>query len=265
MSIPSEIIKPTLKIVKKQKRKLVLVDPSTVESSNIKNRGTGAGGSNTNKNGLSYEKKTDLDDMIMIISTNKDHQVIKFVGYDKCFMKTKQANFFKCMKDHTDSSVEKLHGCKHPDECYIDKEAKNIFIIEKKFQRGSGSNCEKLQTAPSKRDNYSETFPGFNIIYMYCLSDWFEANCKGELKVLNDKNIPYFWGSSKTYKDDIINFIINYKDSSKIFKDDIIEFITNYKGSSEIFKDDIYKFITNYKGISETYGFYIIKFITNYK
>ena len=211
MSIPSEIIKPTLKIVKKQKRKLVLVDPSTVESSNIKNRGTGAGGSNTNKNGLSYEELTELNDRSTIVKESKFYNEIKFDDNDKCFMKTKQANLFKCMKDDIDPSVEKAHGCKNPDECYIDKKAKNIFIIEKKFQQCSGSVCEKIQTPDFKLWQYSRTFPDYKIIYMYCLSDWFKANCIAELEYLDFKNIRYFWGSSKTYKDDIINFIINYK------------------------------------------------------
>ena len=29
--------------------------------------------------------------------------------------------------------IAKAHGCKNPDECYIDEEFKNIFIIEKNF------------------------------------------------------------------------------------------------------------------------------------
>ena len=29
----------------------------------------------------------------------------------------------------------KAHGCKNPDECYIDEERKIMFIIEKKFQQ----------------------------------------------------------------------------------------------------------------------------------
>ena len=36
------------------------------------NRGTGAGGSNTNKNGLPYEELTDLDDRITVIENNKN-------------------------------------------------------------------------------------------------------------------------------------------------------------------------------------------------
>ena len=46
---------------------------------------------------------------------------------------------------------------------------------------------------------------------MYSLSNWFKDNCVAELEYLDLNNIRYFWGSSKTYKDDIIDFITNYK------------------------------------------------------
>ena len=53
-------------------------------------------------------------------------------------------------------------------------------------------------------------FPSYNIVYIYCLSDWFKENCKTELEYLEYLNIPLFWGNDSNYKDNIINFIINY-------------------------------------------------------
>lgn len=199
------------KKLKIKKKKFVLVKSTTNKETNIKNKGTGAGGSNTNKNGLSYEETTKLDDRITIIEKNKFSNIIKFNDNKKLFTKTKQANLFKCMKDETNTNIKKAHGCKNPDECYIDKDLKNMFIIEKKFQQCSGSVCEKIQTPDFKLWQYSRTFPDYTIIYVFCLSDWFKKNCIAELEYLDFKNIPYFWGSSETYKDDIINFILNYK------------------------------------------------------
>ena len=187
-------------------------------TNNIKNKGTGAGGSNTNKNGLPYEELTDLHDRITILEENKysskivfDKKSRKSIVNKKSFILTKQCNLFKCMKDDIDTNIEKAHGCKNPDECYIDKELKNMIIIEKKFQQCGGSVCEKIQTPDFKLWQYSRSFPDYKIIYIYCLSDWFKENCKAELEYLDFKGIPYFWGNSKTYKDDIINFILNYK------------------------------------------------------
>lgn len=192
-------------------KKLLLVELSTNNDIKIKNRGTGAGGSNTNKNGLPYEDLTDLDDRITILEKGKFSSKITFDNNDLQLFKTKQSNLFKYMKDDIDTNIEKAHGCKNPDECYIDKVAKNIFIIEKKFQQCSGSVCEKVQTPDFKLWQYSRTFPTYNIVYIYCLSNWFKENCKSEIEYLDFKGVPYFWGNSPTYKDDIVRFIVNYK------------------------------------------------------
>lgn len=180
-------------------------------SNYIRNKGTGAGGSNTNKNGLSYEERTCLDDKINILQHLKDSKVITFCENGKQFIQTNKSNLFKCMEKHMDKSIKKAHGCKNPDECYIDPLSNTMFIIEKKFQQCSGSVCEKIQTPDFKVWQYSRTFPNYTIIYMYCLSDWFKENCKAELEYLTYKQIHYFWGSSITYKDDIIHFMTNYK------------------------------------------------------
>ena len=183
----------------------------TEKEANIQNKGTGAGGSNTNKNGIPYEKITELDDKITIVKKNKLSDIVKFNGSEKSFTKTQQSNFLKCMDDKINPNIKKAHGCKRPDECYIDEVCKNIFIIEKKFQQGAGSVCEKIQTPDFKVWQYSRLFPDYTIIYVYCLSDWFKKNCIAELEYLDFKEITYFWGSSETYKNDIINFILNYK------------------------------------------------------
>lgn len=187
-------------------------ESTTNKEPNIKNKGTGAGGSNTNGNGLPYEGMTELDDRITIMDKKKDSPftVIKFNGHEKLFVKTKQAQFFKYMKDETDKEIKQAHGCKKPDECYIDEELKIIFIIEKKFQQTNGSVCEKIQTPDFKLWQYSRTFPDYTIVYIYCLSDWFKTNCISELEYLDIKKVPYFWGSSETYKDEIIKFMLNY-------------------------------------------------------
>ena len=136
----------------------------------IKNKGTGAGGSNTNKNGLPYEDLTELreDENFTTKEKSKFSSIVIFNNFDKPFIKTKQRNFFKCMDEYLDKTVEKGHGCKNPDECYIDLKTKIIFIIEKKFQQSSGSVCEKIQTPPFKKWIYGRMFPKFNIVYILC-------------------------------------------------------------------------------------------------
>ena len=176
-----------------------------------KTKGYGAGGANTNKNGLSYEELTDLVSEYTIHNSNLYSSTISFKSYpDIELVSTNQSNMFKCMNEHIDHTIEKAHGCKKPDECYIDMKNRIIFIIEKKFQQVGGSVCEKIQTPDFKLWQYNRTFPDYKIVYIYCLSSWFKSNCKAEIKYLNFKNIPVFWGNSPTYKTDIIQFIINY-------------------------------------------------------
>lgn len=181
-----------------------------LQAMKVQTKGVGAGGSNTNKNGLSYEELTDLGTEYQEHSTNETSSVITFNSHpDNKLISTKQSKMFKCMSHAIDETVIKAHGCKNPDECYIDESKKIIFIIEKKFQQVSGSVCEKIQSAGFKNWQYSRTFPKYKIIYIYCLSSWFEKNCKAELEYLKSNHIQVFWGNSPTYKNDIIQYMIS--------------------------------------------------------
>jgi len=187
----------------------------TGDISKLLNRGTGAGGKNTNKNGLPYEKLTELSTEYEMVRKAKFYDLVKFKTSEKLFKFTKQSNFKKCLGDKLLSHIPHVHGAHSPDECYINEGDKVIFIIEKKFQQCSGSVCEKIQSADCKIRNYQKRIPGYKIVYMYCLSDWFKKNCKPELEYLQEINIPVFWGSDKNYKDSIISSITNYNlDSS---------------------------------------------------
>lgn len=174
-------------------------------------RNIGAGGYKTNKNGLIYEELTELNSEYKILSSDKHSKNICFSSSNKILKTTKQSNLFKCMIDNMDKKINKAHGCKNPDECFIDERNKRIFILEKKFQQVSGSVCEKIQTPDFKVWQYTRTFPKYKIVYMYCLSKWFKIHCKAELEYLKFKKIPVFWGCSKNYKKEISNFILNYK------------------------------------------------------
>ena len=183
----------------------------------VQNRGTGAGGKNTNETGLSYEQLTNLIDELTIVdtikSTNKTFNKIKFNNSNTIFTQLNKAKLFHYMKinDNLDTDIKQAHGCKQPDECYVDENNNNIFIIEKKFQQCSGSVCEKIQTYDFKVWQYSRQFPKYNIIYLYCLSNWFKLNCIAELEYLDYKHISYFFGDDENYKKQIIDFITNYK------------------------------------------------------
>jgi hypothetical protein len=184
-------------------------------------RGDGAGGANTNANGLLFEHNTtDISSKYRSEKKIKDKKfngincsIIKFHGAKTKFIRANQANFFKVMKilcNDANTEHTHLHGAKRPDEAYIHQHNKCVFIIEKKMQKCPGSVCEKIQTGPAKKWSYQKAFPGWNIIYIYTLSDWFEKNCIGGLEYLKECNVPVFWGERLTYKDEIVDFIVNY-------------------------------------------------------
>lgn len=198
----------------KKPRLIVVENFDQVEEKHIVNKGTGAGGANTNKNGLPYEEMTDLEDRYTTLENlSKNVKKVKFTGIDKEYVVTKKRGFINYLKNHNkyNLDVKPLHGAKEPDEAFVDEKNQIIYIIEKKFQQTSGSKCECLQTYTSKIRNYRRRIPEYRIVYIYCLSEWFEKNCQAEIDDLIEDKIPYFWGNSETYKEDIINFIANYK------------------------------------------------------
>lgn len=189
---------------KKKMMKIKIVKPKII------NKGTGAGGANTNKNGLKFEEVADLKDRYESIIRRKIGSEVKFKGYSRTFIEVSKSALHKYMEKigEKNMTLKPAAGCKKPDEAYIDLERKNIFIIEKKFQQISGSADEKLQTGCFKQLHYKELFPNFKIYYMYCLSDWFKRE-ESALKYLKDNGIPVFWGNSETCKEKIIEFIHN--------------------------------------------------------
>lgn len=154
------------------------------------------GGSKTNLHGLGFENDTSLS--------------IDKIGN---FIRINKNNFRKYMKKINEKSlnIKEGHGCKEPDEVYIDNKNKNLIIIEKKFQSVGGSVCEKLQTCNFKKFNYEKQYPNYKINLIYVLSNWFLNNCETELEYLEENNFTYYIGSEYNYKEKISEYIINCK------------------------------------------------------
>jgi len=134
------------------------------------NRGTGAGGANTNVNGLSYEEKTELSCLYTECVQEKKEKArkIKFAGFDGELINVNKSALHKYMTKigEKNTDLQPAAGCKEPDEAYVDITRKAVYIIEKKFQQTPGSVDEKLES-----------------------------------------DIPIFWGNDTEYKKNIIDFI----------------------------------------------------------
>jgi hypothetical protein len=180
----------------------------------IINKGTGAGGANTNKNGLSYEEITNLSTNYVevgIVNNGKTKcKSIKFDSYDNVYISGNKSQLHSYMNfiNEKNNTIIPAAGCKEPDEYYIDNNTKQLFIIEKKNQNGNGSVDEKLQTCVFKKLHYSKLFPNYKIHYIYCLAEWFNRDeYKSVRDYINDNEIPLFWGSDVDYKTKIIKYI----------------------------------------------------------
>ena len=62
-----------------------------------------------------------------------------------------------------------------PDDAIYVIKNNTVYIIEVKFQEGSGSVDEKIQTCDFKKKQYQKLFSSLNyeVEYMYVLSNWF--------------------------------------------------------------------------------------------
>jgi hypothetical protein len=156
------------------------------------NRGTGAGGSQTNASGLPFEKK------VAITRTYEGKIILRKAPFKK-YMKTKHS----------------LEIEREPDEAVIDEAKKTIHIIEIKNQNCEGSVETKLWSGPGFVHEYEFCLPGWKIYYSFCISSFLEKRYISEklkykaLRTFNEKNnIKVFFGDSSDYiikRDEWIN------------------------------------------------------------
>ena len=177
----------------------------------IVNKGTGAGGAQTNKNGLDYEKITCLDDKIRILrkyklGKGKNHYVNEVLVKKRRFRKCQKGGLKKYMDEHRVTA--KCARESQPDECFIDPDRNIIFILEKKFQGVDGSVDDKIQTGVFKRWFYQQQYPKYEIRYAYVLNDWFKSpKYTPEMEYNAMHDICIFWGSDDNYSDKIFSWL----------------------------------------------------------
>jgi hypothetical protein len=178
------------------------------------NKGTGAGGANTNLHGLCFEKLTKF----------------KLEGYTKKVLK-KQSNFFiKNLKGKDYAYVSQkglvdffkinynIQLFRHPDEAFIisDDNETIVKILEKKEQHVDGSVETKLWSAVALKREYELMLPGFKIEYAFCLNSFFKDKFENKSKkweilyqILTENKIQIFYGEDGDYFDKINQWVYN--------------------------------------------------------
>lgn len=160
----------------------------------------GVGGANT-QTGIVFEHKTDLLDYL---DNEVEGYTVKQVaiGHEIYFKNNLVANSFRKHELYKFLDSQGIDWKKHlskrlfPDDAiYVIKE-NTLFIIEIKFQNGSGSVDEKLQTCDYKRKQYQKLFAPLNyeVEYIYILNDWFQQpQYKDTLDYIIDVRCKYYF------------------------------------------------------------------------
>lgn len=186
------------------------------------NKGTGAGGKNTNLNGKGFEQITDIRNKLFenkfekkILEKNKyGYYLYKNTNNNKIIYLSQNGLKLYFKKNF---NIE-LFRC--PDEAYIiEKDQKyKVKILEKKAQYVEGSIETKLWSGPSLKREY-EIIMGekFSIEYAFCVSNFLKEKINSDnqkykilKQILNESNINIFFGDDDNYFDKIYEWINNF-------------------------------------------------------
>lgn len=159
-------------------------------------RNTHGGGAQTNINGLRFEKKISLDDVLQAAG----YKVIdkKVYDNDECIgLSIPKYSLYKELLKPQSIDYKLFNSVQWlPDECFVNYKTKIAYIIEKKFQNSSGSVDEKLATCDFKRREYLKLFSqlGYRVEYIFVFSDWFKhERYKDVLEYIKDVGCHYYF------------------------------------------------------------------------
>lgn len=179
------------------------------------NRGTGAGGANTNKTGKPFEENTDNLKRMIEHGFAKQKSWLSKQFEDRTVVIVKQHGLKQYAKHKY--GIDDIYRC--PDEAYIIEYAtgkKVIKILEKKMQNVEGSVETKLYAGLLLKRDYEMMFgPEFEIQYGFCISEFLQKNITSGTKKYNnlrkmleeENNIPILFGNDANYFETLDSWI----------------------------------------------------------
>ena len=194
----------------------------------IINKGTGAGGSKTNHNGLSFEEKTSIEPKLDEYKyTKKDIKIKnkKGVYYE---YKDDNINIIYFKKNSFKLYFEKEFNFqssaiyRQPDEAYLIKINNEYIlkILEKKNQNVEGSVEDKLKTGAFNRREYelmvNNDTHKFKIGYCFCVSKFLQDKLESDnikykniKKIMEEDKIELLYGDNDNYMNKLCEWIKN--------------------------------------------------------
>lgn len=162
------------------------------------------GGANTNRNGLHFEQTTSLNTALQnagfIIANHFEvYDRNQLLGYS--INQDEFSTIFLRQNGINDRAINSKRW--KPDEAFINGIDKTVYIIEKKFQRTSGSVDEKLATFPFKIREYRRLLDpiGYDLVYIYLLSsDWFNVpKYQDYYDYMDELDCPHYFDNLPLY------------------------------------------------------------------
>lgn len=188
---------------------------STVGAPPIINKGTGAGGANTNVTGKSFEQKTENETRLLANGfihkqipgcekNTNSYYLIKEKGPTESVVYLTQGGLKKYFKHFFKKEL-----CRHPDEAYLFRNGDKytLKVLEKKNQNTSGSVDTKLLAGKGFIDEYEFLLgESFTVKYAFCISAFLKkdyiADClkSKALRYINQKyGIAVLFGDDSNY------------------------------------------------------------------
>ena len=191
----------------------------------LTNKGTGAGGANTNYYGKKFEEKTNNEQRLLEIGYVKTSFTKKpKKAYDYYLSKTYETKTIVFVLQNGLKMYMKnkynidLFRC--PDEAYIieyNNGRKVIKILEKKEQNVEGSVETKLWSGPSLKREYELVLGAeFSVFYGFCVSEFLKNKLVSNEKkyitlntIFNENNIMVLFGDDENYFETFDNWLNN--------------------------------------------------------
>lgn len=156
----------------------------------------GLGGRNT-LTGLKFEERVEISKLFQKIKgySVKDNKV--YFDEEVVAELYKKNQFYKDFLEPREIDYKEILSKKWlPDQVVFVVNTETIYIIEIKFQHGSGSVDEKLQTCDFKKKHYSKLIEklDYNLEYVYLLNDWFKQDIyRDTLEYIKSVDCHYFF------------------------------------------------------------------------
>jgi len=211
---------------KRKKLQKLNIPPSipTPTPSIITNKGTGAGGANTNVTGKSFEQKTENETRLLASGfirkeipgcekTKTGYYLVKETTTPNQSIVYLTQGGLKAYFNH----FFKKEMCRHPDEAYLFRNGDKytLKILEKKNQNGSGSVDTKLLAGLGFIKEYEILLgEGFEVKYAFCISSFMKKDYISDCvksKALREINKTYgiavLFGDDPDYYETLDNWI----------------------------------------------------------